>query len=276
MYGGGGSEGKDGGGPAGGGSGSKRSADGWDAIDVDDIEMGEQIGGGGFALVHRARWRGKSVAVKAMFDPRVDEQLKREFLDELHVMARVRHPHIVKLYGACVRPPRMCFVMQLCTRSLFQLLHLSHERVEQKQLLKLALQVASAMKYLHEQKPAIIHRDLKPHNVLLDRKMRAKLCDFGLVGSRVVSAGTPNYMAPELLEGRGFSKAVDVYAFGMLLCEVGLRPPQRALHASPHGRRCSPATSPSTAAKWAASRSACCAGSAPASRPSTARGRCAS
>jgi serine/threonine protein kinase len=47
-----------------------------------------------------------------------------------------------------------------------------------------------------------------------------KLCDFGLAGCATAQAGTPAYMAPELLQGRGFSKAVDVYAFGVLLAEI--------------------------------------------------------
>jgi len=50
-----------------------------------------------------------------------------------------------------------------------------------------------------------------------------KLCDFGLVNSKITQAGTPCYMAPELLEGKSFNKAVDVYAFAVLLCEAFTR-----------------------------------------------------
>lgn len=100
------------------------------------------------------------------------------------------------------------------------------------------------MRFLHSRRPAVIHRyiclvfhaytffrnedylfcqlrsDLKSANVLLDRKGVAKLCDFGLVRTKFTTAGTPSYMPPELLSGQPFSKAVDVFMFGILLWEI--------------------------------------------------------
>ena len=66
------------------------------------------------------------------------------------------------------------------------------------------------------------HRDLKTHNILLAADGSSKLCDFGLVRTRNNAAGTPNYMAPELLrlDNKLFDKTVDVYAFGIVLYEV--------------------------------------------------------
>lgn len=87
----------------------------------------------------------------------------------------------------------------------------------------MAIDVAEGMAYLHSLSPPVIHRDIKPHNVLLTRDGRGKLCDFGLVGTRSVTAGTPNYMAPELLHSKPHSSAVDVYAFGVLLNEMFAR-----------------------------------------------------
>jgi serine/threonine protein kinase len=59
--------------------------------------------------------------------------------------------------------------------------------------------------------------------VLLSPSGEVRLCDFGLVSTRETTAGTPNYMAPELLEARPFSRKVDVYAFGVLLWEMFVR-----------------------------------------------------
>jgi serine/threonine protein kinase len=197
--------------------------DSWEDIDVDDVELKDKIGGGGFALVYKGRWRSQDVAVKTMFDPKVDEKMKRDYLDELHTMRALKHPNIVEFLGACTKPPKMCFVMELCHQSLFNLLHETSAQLKPKHLITWAIDVVSAFVYLHGRSPPVIHRDLKSHNLLLARDGRLKLCDFGLVSTRAVTAGTPHYMAPELLGGGVYSKKVDVYAFGVLLWEMFAR-----------------------------------------------------
>eukprot|EP01047_Picozoa_sp_COSAG01_P056094 COSAG01_NODE_6320_length_3737_cov_2.088785_3_plen_181_part_00 len=87
--------------------------------------------------------------------------------------------------------------------------------------LAVALDVAQALRYCHSHQPPVIHRDIKSANVLIDEVTgAAQLCDFGLSSSAVVTAGTPSYMAPELLAGRTFNASVDVYAWGILLWEL--------------------------------------------------------
>ena len=66
----------------------------------------------------------------------------------------------------------------------------------------------------------IVHRDLKTHNVLQAKNGSLKICDFGLVRTKNGGAGTPSYMAPELLTGKPFNSSVDVYAYGVLCCEL--------------------------------------------------------
>ena len=82
------------------------------------------------------------------------------------------------------------------------------------------IDVASAMEYLHSLRPCIIHRDLKSLNVLRSKQGSLKICDFGLVTTRNTQAGTPAYMAPELILNQTFNKSVDVFSFGILLCEM--------------------------------------------------------
>jgi serine/threonine protein kinase len=76
------------------------------------------------------------------------------------------------------------------------------------------------MEYLHSLSPPVIHRDLKTLNILRSYDGCFKLCDFGLVCNKNSSAGTPAYMAPELLENKNYNKTVDSYAFGILLWEI--------------------------------------------------------
>ncbi|CAM9099857.1 unnamed protein product [Ascophyllum nodosum] len=196
----------------------------WKSISFDEVELEDQIGGGSVGLVHRGKYLGQAVALKTLFDVRIDEDLKREYLDELLVLSQLRHPNIVHLYGACMVPPNLFYVMELCQRSLFDLLHNCRRDIGTRERVTMALDVSRALNYLHSRSPPIIHRDLKSLNLLLaGEKGPVKLCDFGLVRTSLTSAGTPAYMAPELLQERPFNKSVDVYAFGILLWEIFYR-----------------------------------------------------
>lgn len=180
----------------------------WTEILSEDVETLEQIGGGGVALVHRARWRERSVAVKMLFDPKADVA---EYRNEISVMAQLEHPNVVRLLGASLSPPFL--VMELCERSLHDIIH----KDDRSDKVRMAKQIAQGMSYLHGQ--GVVHRDLKPHNVLeLDGVM--KIADFGLVRCKNAVAGTPAYLAPEVYNGDNFNKSVDVFSFGVLLWEL--------------------------------------------------------
>jgi len=203
-----------------GANGTGGGGGGWNNIDFSEIEMGDRIGGGGVGVIYKGWYKNEAVALKTLFDTRIDENLKKEYMDELLVMSKVKHSNIVTFLGACMVPPNLCFVMEMCQSSLFNVLHVDRRRFSERDIIQMAVDVGSAMEYLHSLKPAIIHRDLKSHNVLQDMDGKLKVCDFGLVKVRNTQAGTPAYMAPELLENKSFNKTVDVYAYGILLCEI--------------------------------------------------------
>lgn len=160
------------------------------------------------------------MALKTLFDTRISEDLKKEYMDELMIMSRVKHSNIVNFLGACMTPPNLCFVMEMCECSLFDLIHVKRESYSIKDSISMCLDVACAIEYLHSLKPIIIHRDIKSHNILKATNGSLKLCDFGLVNIKSKGAGTPAYMAPELYESKPFNKTVDVYAFGILMWEI--------------------------------------------------------
>lgn len=195
----------------------------WKNIQFADISVGEQIGGGGFAIVYKGTYRNKNVALKTMFDPRVDETLRADFMQELQILSELDHPGIVRMFGACVTPPNLCMVLELCHTSLYALLHNTTQPVSEKQIITMALETAEALEYLHSQSPPVIHRDIKTQNLLLTSRGQIRLCDFGLVSAQSTMAGTPAYMAPELLKGSPFSRKVDTYAFGVVLWEIIMR-----------------------------------------------------
>lgn len=193
----------------------------WALVTLDELDMGDKLAAGAMGAVHAGFYRGRPVAIKTLHDTSREQMAKVEA--ELLVHASLRAPRTVELLGANLIPPRCCIVMERCECSLFERLHRHAGELSRRQSVTLALQVAEGMKYLHTRRPAVVHRDLKSHNVLIDERGEAKLCDFGLVNTREATAGTPNYMAPELFQGKPFSAAVDVFAFGVLLNEMWAR-----------------------------------------------------
>ena len=204
-----------------GGEGKGDEYGGWESIDFNkDIEMGEKIGGGGIGVIYKGWFRDEPVALKTLFDSRIGENLKKEYMDELLCMSKLKHSNIVKFMGACMKPPNLCFVMEMCECSLYDVLHVNKEDISVRDGVRMLIDVGSAMEYLHSLKPAIIHRDLKSHNILRAFDGTLKVCDFGLVSNKNTQAGTPAYMAPELFENKSYNKSVDTFAFGVLMWEI--------------------------------------------------------
>jgi serine/threonine protein kinase len=88
-------------------------------------------------------------------------------------------------------------------------------------LLPILCDIVQGVRFLHAASPKVIHGDLKAQNVLVDNRFRAKVADFGLSKKRRKATGTMYWMAPELLRGESVNTAAsDVYAFGIILCEV--------------------------------------------------------
>jgi hypothetical protein len=113
--------------------------DGWTHINFEDVELGEIIGGGGVGVIYMGWYRDKAVALKTLFDPRVDDSLKQEYLDELLVMSKVKHSNIVNFMGACMTSPNLFFMMELCENSLFTLLHVDRILFSEKENMRIAV-----------------------------------------------------------------------------------------------------------------------------------------
>eukprot|EP00803_Ostreobium_quekettii_P005047 evm.model.scf_116.9 EVM.evm.TU.scf_116.9 scf_116:78579-84479(+) len=199
-------------------------------IKASELELEGRIGMGSFGEVYKGYWRGTDVAVKRILEQDFTEQHMKEFRMEIAIMMRLRHPNVLLFMGAVTEPPNLSIVTQFLPRgSLFRLLHKSNAVIDERLRLKMAVDVAKGMCYLHSFKPPIIHRDLKSPNLLVDKDWTVKVCDFGL--SRVKAgtlapwsrAGTPEWMAPEVLRNEPSNESCDVYSFGVILYELVTR-----------------------------------------------------
>lgn len=171
------------------------------------------------------------------------------FLREVELLSNLRHPNVLLYMGACVKKSSpLCIVSELVTGgSLHDAIH-GRKRWKFTHLIRMriSLDMALGMLYLHSQVPVLLHRDLKSSNILVDTgtpadvfaakgspsRVRAVLCDFGLSrqdvagthasASRNPSAlvGTLLTMAPEIVRSERYTSAADVFSFGMVLWEL--------------------------------------------------------
>ncbi|CAN4118854.1 unnamed protein product [Withania somnifera] len=199
-------------------------------IPWNDLVLKEKIGAGSFGTVHRADWQGSEVAVKILMEQDFDAERLKEFLREVAIMKRLRHPNIVLFMGAVIQPPNLSIVTEYLSRgSLYRLLRKpgAREALDERRRLCMAYDVANGMNYLHKRNPPIVHRDLKSPNLLVDKKYTVKVCDFGLSRfkantflSSKTAAGTPEWMAPEVIRDEPSNEKSDVYSFGVILWEL--------------------------------------------------------
>lgn len=149
-------------------------------VEYSEISMGTKIGEGGFGSVYRGSWRGIDVAVKFLKNnAQVNEDLLGVFLHEVSLMARLRHQNILLFVGACLTPPKICFLTEFISHGNLRHL-LDKECIAPLKKVNMAIEATRGLTYLHSQNPPVLHRDLKTSNVLVDDNYHIKLADFGL------------------------------------------------------------------------------------------------
>jgi serine/threonine protein kinase len=213
-------------------------------IDPSKIARGELISHGFSAEVFKASWKGTEVALKELhWNSKLPEKKVEAFRKELTMMLKFRHPNLVLLMGAVTRTLPYSLILEYCSGgTLFDLVHKKQlVDLSWRQRMKILLDVAKAVNYLHHLTPVVIHRDLKSLNVLLAEKVAdeydtpiAKVADFGLSTWAPFTAhggvdpdescqslvGTYHWMAPEVIQTKPYNERIDSYAFGIILFEV--------------------------------------------------------
>ncbi|XP_057866700.2 cysteine-rich receptor-like protein kinase 10 [Cryptomeria japonica] len=198
---------------------------------TENFHENSKLGEGGFGVVYKGITRdGNEIAVKKLSAK--SKQGKKEFMNEVKLVANVQHRNLASLLGCCVEGnERLLVYNYFPNKSLDTFLFDPEKRKEldwQKRY-NIIIGIARGLLYLHQESQLrIIHRDIKANNILLDHKLNPKIADFGLaklfpedkthIHTRV--AGTYGYMPPEYAMRGQLSVKVDVYSFGVVLLEI--------------------------------------------------------
>ncbi|KAL0442493.1 UNVERIFIED_CONTAM: CBL-interacting serine/threonine-protein kinase [Sesamum latifolium] len=209
----------------GGGSGSGANSG---RTRVGRYELGRTLGEGTFAKVKFARnlETGENVAIKILDKEKVLKhkmigQIKRE----ISTMKLIRHPNVIRMYEVMASKTKIYIVMEFVTGGeLFDKIA-ARGRLKEDEARKYFQQLINAVDYCHSR--GVYHRDLKPENLLLDANGLLKVSDFGLSalpqqigedGLLHTTCGTPNYVAPEVINNKGYDGAkADLWSCGVIL-----------------------------------------------------------
>ena len=188
------------------------------------------VGVGGMAAVYQARDErlGRVVALKVLAG---DEALRRRFVREARAVAAVDHPHIIPVYEAGEADGVQFIAMRFVAGGTLQGVIRDHGALPPRRAAAFISQVASALDAAHAE--GLVHRDVKPGNILVDARRggpeHTYLTDFGIARAMLSAGtltnagqflGTPDYAAPEQINGHPVDGRADQYALGCVAYEV--------------------------------------------------------
>ncbi len=194
------------------------------------FEVLDVVNRGGMASVYQARdgETGEIVALKVPFmQYESDPEFLSRFQREEHIGLTLEHPGIVSLVPAPEKSRPYIVMEYLEGETLAARLH-EEKRLSEGEAVRIASRICEGLEYLHRK--GVVHRDLKPENVMLCNDGSIRILDFGIAKSRLArrltyggfppTMGTPDYIAPEQVQGKRGDGRSDIYALGAMLYEM--------------------------------------------------------
>eukprot|EP01006_Ploeotia_vitrea_P058688 TRINITY_DN69978_c0_g1_i1.p1 TRINITY_DN69978_c0_g1~~TRINITY_DN69978_c0_g1_i1.p1 ORF type:complete len:590 (-),score=61.78 TRINITY_DN69978_c0_g1_i1:398-2167(-) len=199
----------------------------------DDFDIGRTLGNGHFGTVYLAREKstGFICALKIMKKSQLRQQkVEQRVRSEVEIQSQLRHKNVIRLYAYFYDADYIYLVLEYAENGeLYKKLQ-AQQTFSEPQAATYVRDIAEALEYLHSQ--GVMHRDIKPENLLLDKKGKIKLADFGwsvkaeMNARRKTLCGTLDYLPPEMVCQRDYDKSADVWCLGVLMYEflVGTPP----------------------------------------------------
>ncbi len=192
-------------------------------------EIIEKIGGGGMALVYKAKCNllNRYVAIKVLRSEFVnDKTVLEKFRKESQASASLSHPNIVNIYDVGEEGDIYYIVMEYVEGKTLKEVIKKKGVLSADEILEFSRQIALALKHAHSNH--IIHRDIKPHNILVTEDNRAKVTDFGIALAATSSTitntgsviGSVHYFSPEQARGGYTDEKSDLYSLGVVMYEM--------------------------------------------------------
>lgn len=186
---------------------------------------GKMLGKGGFAKcyevtnVETKRVQAAKIIAKASL---TKSRARQKLISEIKIHKSLHHPNIVNFEHVFEDQESVYILLELCTNQTLNELLKRRKRLTELEVQCYVVQIVSALKYMHSNR--VIHRDLKLGNLFLSGQMEIKIGDFGLATKlefdgekKRTICGTPNYIAPEVLDGKiGHSYEVDIWSLGVI------------------------------------------------------------
>ncbi|KAG0026116.1 ATP binding [Podila clonocystis] len=187
-------------------------------------KLNSVLGKGAYKIVYKGidREEGYEVAWNCF---QTTKQEYAELSQEVEILKRVRHPNIINFHDCWYSNTEFIFITELMTSGTLREYIRKLQSPNLKVIKRWCRQILKGLIYLHSYDPPIIHRDIKCDNIFINGAHgEVKIGDMGTakmkIGKKYTVIGTPEFMAPEMYEEKGYNEKVDIYAFGMCLLEM--------------------------------------------------------